>query len=426
MMTRFLTRNTISRFMLAGGLLTNLCAHQSSAEEWGRFRGPNGAGVAVARNLPTVFDEASTAWKVPVGKGWSSPVLWQDKLFLTAETASSRRAIECLDTKDGKVLWSYEVPYEAHKQHKFNAFASSTPFVDEKRVYVNWTNGDAVEALAVDHAGKLVWRRENLAPYVHEHGSGCSAVVEDGIMIVRSQSEGPGNCILGLDAATGKTVWSLPLESSKNPYSTPIVRTTPKGKEFIVADTTNGFIGVLVKTGKISWQHNPGFSQRSVGSFALAGDMLFGTMGSGGGGKESAMLRLKGDKPEEAYKLVMGIPYVPTPLVIDGSLFLLGDGGILKAVKMETGEELFTERLVGKGGNSTKYFSSPVAGDGKIYCCSQTGDVVVVKAGPTFEVLAANKLDSPINATPAIADGRVYIRTQDMIWCLGDKRQPLP
>jgi len=407
----------------------------ASGEDWARFRGPNGSGVAAVKNLPATFDANTTAWKREMGRGWSSPVVWKDKLFLTAETGSGKRAVECLSAKDGKTLWTYEVPYLEHKQHKFNAFASSTPFVDAQRVYVNWTNGNAVEALALDHAGKLIWRRENLAPYIHEHGSGVSAVVADGIMVVRSESEPetPAQSdgrnisqVIGLDAATGQTKWTLPLGDSKNPYSTPVVRKTASGNEFILADTTNGFIGVNALTGKINWQHNPGYTQRSVGSFAFSGDQLFGTFGSGAGGKESAVLKLGGAKPAEAYKLVAGIPYVPTPLVVGDLMYLLGDGGILKCVKFETGEELYSERLSGAAGNSTKYFSSPVSGDGKIYCCSQTGDVLVVKADKTFEVLGANKLDSPICATPALAEGRVYIRSEKMLWSLGSQTAPIP
>ncbi|HSJ03142.1 MAG: PQQ-binding-like beta-propeller repeat protein [Verrucomicrobium sp.] len=402
------------------------------AEDWTRFRGPNGSGVIDAKNLPAAFEGVNTAWKIEIGRGWSSPVVWKNKLFVTAETGAGTRAVECLNAADGKVIWSYEVPYHEHKQHKFNAFASSTPYVDADRIYVNWTNGDAIEALALTHEGKLVWRKENLAPYVHEHGSGVSAVVADGIMLIRSESElpeGEGNptsCLLGLDAATGAEKWKLPLPNTKNPYSTPLVRETPQGKEFILADTTSGFFAVGVKTGKMTWQHNPGYTQRSVGSFAFSNDMLFGTMGSGGGGKESAVLKLGKDKPEEAYRLVMGIPYVPTPLVIDDLMYLLGDGGILKCVKLATGEEIYNERVTGTEGRSTKYFSSPVAADGKIYCSSQTGDVVVVKAGPKFEILAANKLDSPINATPAISDGRVFVRTEKSLWAFGGKTSPVP
>src|SRR6478672_2574478 len=111
------------------------------AEEWSRFRGPNGTGVSDAKNLPSTFDDTNTAWKVDLGKGWSSPVLWKDEVIVTAETGENKRAVICLSAKDGKELWRHEEPYATHKKHNFNSFASSSPFVDADRIYINWSNG---------------------------------------------------------------------------------------------------------------------------------------------------------------------------------------------------------------------------------------------------------------------------------------------
>lgn len=428
--------------LLASTTLLSLCATSMlPAEEWARFRGPNGSGVGDAKDLPAKFEESSTAWKVELGKGWSSPVLWKDRVIVTAELDSGHRAVLCLSAQDGSLLWKHEEPYLSHQQHKFNSFASSSPFVDDQRIYVNWTSGDTVAALALDHTGKLLWRRDNLAPYVHEHGSGCSAVVADGIMLVRSEFSLEKNgkslatpeqadwhpSLQGLDAATGKTIWKVDLPHTINPYSTPVIRDTGDGrKEFIVANTTSGVMGVDTKSGKINWQYNPGFKQRSVGSFVLENNMLFAAFGSGDGGKESALLKLGTNKAEEAGSILKNIPYVPTPLLMGERLYMLRDGGILTCLKWPSGEEVYSERVVGGSGGSTKYFASPVAADGKIFCCSQTGEVVVMKAGDTFEILAANKLDGPINATPAIGHGRIYVRTQESLWAIGAKTPVLP
>ncbi len=187
-------------------------------------------------------------------------------------------------------------------------------------------------------------------------------------------------------------------------------------------------MGIDAKTGKIKWQHNPGYSQRSLGSPAFSGDVFFCTFGSGGGGKETAALDLSGKEPKVLdLGLTKGLPYVPSPLVVDGLLYLLGDGGILDCVEFKTGKRVYEDsmRLEGSAGSS-KFFSSPVAGDGKIFCGSQMGDLIVVKAGPKFEQLSASKLDSPINASPAIGDGRIYVRTEKMLWCVGSKEAPLP
>ena len=142
--------------------------------------------------------------------------------------------------------------------------------------------------------------------------------------------------------------------------------------------------------------------------------------------KEFAALDLKNGKPDPVnFAFSKGLPYVPSPLVMDGLMYLVGDGGILKCLDYKTGELVYEERLNGSAGSS-KFFSSPVAGDGKVFCGSQQGDVIVVKAGRKFEQLSATKLDSPINASPAIGDGRLYIRTEKMLWCGGSKAALVP
>ncbi len=416
-------------------------ASSVNAADWGRFRGPNGSGVAETTGLPSAFDEASTVWKIELGKGWSSPVLWKGAVVVTAETGPGKRAVIALNASTGKELWRHEEPFTEHRKHNFNSFASSSPFIDAERIYVNWSNGTSIQALALDHAGKLVWHNDHVADYVHEHGTGVSAVVADGIMIVRSefdtQKAGEDlttspeqkawkSGIYGLDIKTGKQVWKLDIPNCLNTYSTPVVRDLPEGKhEFVCADTGSGVFGIDTKTGKMNWQYNPGYKQRSLGSPALHDDLLFCTFGSGGGGKETAAIDLKSPKPTQLYNLSKGLPYVPTPLVMGEYMYLLGDGGILQCVEFKTGKPVYEERLNGSKGSS-KFFSSPVAGDGKIYCGSQMGDVIVVKAGPKFEQLSATKLDSPINATFAIGDGRVYVRTEKMLYCVGSKVDRVP
>lgn len=410
--------------------------------DWSRFRGPNGSGLAETTGLPDAVSEATTVWRAELGKGWSSPVLWGDMVVVTAETGPGKRAVIALAAASGKELWRHEESFAEHKKHNFNSFASSSPFVDAQRIYINWSTGTTIQALALDHQGKLAWKNEHVADYIHEHGTGVSPVVADGIMVVRSEFDTEKNgkpltdnpeqmkwrsCIIGLDAATGKQAWKLDIPNCLNTYSTPIVRELPGGKkEFVLSDTGSGVFGVDTRSGKINWQHNPGYNQRSLGSAAFVGGQYFTTFGSGGGGKEVAALDLTGAKPKRLdLGLTKGLPYVPTPLVIGDLMYLLGDGGILQCVEFRTGKQVYEERLNGSSGSS-KFFSSPVAGDGKIYCGSQQGDVIVVKAGAKFQQISASKLDSPINATPAIGDGRVYVRTEKMLWCLGSKPSPVP
>lgn len=421
-------------------LLPTLCV--SAANDWNRFRGPNGGGVSESKGLPDAVSADTTLWKVEIGKGWSSPVLWEDRLFITAETGEELRAVVCLDAKSGDEVWRHEEKFTPHKKHNFNSFASNTAYVDADRVYVNWCTGNSIHALALDHAGKVVWRNEGVAPHIHEHGFGSSPIVVDGVMIVRSEfdwqrdgkvyTEDPEeqkwkSCVVGLDAATGKEVWRLEIPNTLNTFSTPSVNVRKDGsKEIICANTTSGVIGVNPKTGSINWQYNPGFNQRNVGSGVLKDGRYFCTFGTGGGVKEFAAIDITGKEPKPVnFEFSRGLPYVPSPLVVGDLMYLLGDGGILKAVKFDTGELLYDERVNGSSGSS-KFFSSPVAADGKIYCGSQQGDLIVIKQGAKFEQISASKLDSPINASPAISDGRLYVRTEKMLWCIGAKGAPLP
>ena len=416
-------------------------ASSLNAADWGRFRGPNGTGLADTKGMPKAVDEGSTVWKIELGKGWSSPVLWKNLVIVTAETGETTRAVIALDSNTGKEKWRHEVPFAKHQKHNFNSFASSSPYVDATGIYVNWSTGTSIEALALDHSGKVLWTNPHVADYIHEHGTGVSAVVADGIMIVRSEfdwqrdgkayTEDPVQkawkaCIVGLDAKTGKQAWKLEVPNTLNTFSTPLVRKgRDGGTEFVCADTASGVFGIDAKTGTMKWQHNPGYKQRSLGSPVLKDDILFCTFGQGGGGKETAAINLNEAKPTQLYDLKKSLPYVPTPLVIGDYMYLLGDGGILQCVEFKTGKPVYEERLNGSKGSS-KFFSSPVAADGKIYCGSQMGDVIVVKAGPKFEQLSASHLDSPINSTFALGDGRVYIRTEKMLYCAGAKAAPLP
>jgi outer membrane protein assembly factor BamB len=430
------------KIRLLAVLLLFSCFATQAATDWNRFRGPNGSGVARTTGLPEKVTPETTVWQVELGKGWSSPVLWQDKVVVTAETGPGKRAVILLSAKDGSEIWRHEESFTEHKKHNFNSFTSSSPFVDDERIYINWCTGTTIQALALDHAGKLVWRNDHVADYIHEHGTGISPIVVDGIMIVRSEfdwqrdgkvyTEDPVQqawkaCIVGLDAKTGKQLWKTELPNCLNTFSTPVLHSRADGKkEVICTNNASGVMGIDPSTGKKNWQYNPGFSQRSLGSGVLDGERYFCTFGTGGGVKEFAAIDLSGSEPKPApFEFSKGLPYVPSPLVMDGLLYLLGDGGILKVADFKSSKMLYEERVNGSAGSS-KFFSSPVAGDGKVFAGSQQGDLIVLKAGPKFEQLSATKLDAPINASPAIGEGRLYVRTEKSLWCIGSKSTPVP
>lgn len=238
---------------LASCLLLFLATAASAATDWSRFRGPNGSGVAQTTGLPERVSPETTVWKIDLGKGWSSPVLWQDKVVVTAETGTGKRAVIMLNAKDGSEAWRYEENFTEHKKHNFNSFASSSPFIDAERIYINWCTGNTIQALALDHTGKLLWRNDHVADYIHEHGTGISPVVVDGVMIVRSEfdwqrdgkvyTEDPVQqawkaCIVGLDAKTGKQLWKTELPNCLNTFSTPVSTSVRTAKTRSSAPTT--------------------------------------------------------------------------------------------------------------------------------------------------------------------------------------------
>jgi len=432
------------KYSLSTALLLTLAVLPNALADtgWNRFRGPNGNGLVETTNLPSKIEDKNTLWKIPLGKGHSSPVIYKNMLVLTAETEAGKRAILALDVNNGKTLWSFEQPFKEHPIHKFNSFASSSAYVDDARIYISWSTGTTIESLALDHTGKLLWHNDHVADYLHEHGTAVSPVISDGVMLVRSEfdwqrdgkayTEDPEQkkwkaCFVGLDITTGKPLWKNEIPNCLNTFSTPVVHKTTSGSnEFICANTGIGVMGIDTNTGKVNWQHNPGYTKRSLGSGVLNDDFYFCTFGTGGGVTEIAALDLKSGKPVAVpYDIPKGLPYVPSPLVIGDKMYLLGDGGILRCVKMRTGEVIYEERVEGAQGSS-KFFSSPVAADGKIFCASQQGDLIIIKAGDKFERLSATKLDSPVSASPAIGDEKLFIRTEKMLHCFGAGPAPVP
>jgi outer membrane protein assembly factor BamB len=193
-----------------------------AAQDWTRFHGPSG-GNAAAPSLPASFTDADFAWKTDLpGTGVSSPVAWGNSIFLTTETDSSSRALLCLDLSSGKERWRLADSFDAHGKHRFNSFASSTPSVDKDRIYLSWTSGGNMLALAADHNGRKLWQA-NLGPYSEEHGSGASPVLAGPALIVVNDSQGADGAILGLNPKDGTTLWKLPRRSDRTPFSTPAV-----------------------------------------------------------------------------------------------------------------------------------------------------------------------------------------------------------
>lgn len=390
-----------------------------TASEWARFRGPNGAGISSATSVPTNWSDKDYNWKVALpGTGSSSPVVWGGRIFVTGgEEATARRWILCLSTADGRTLWRREYASQTFKKNRDNSYATSTPAVDSERVYLYWTTPEEVTVTALDHQGKDCWQR-NLGPYVSQHGSGTSPIIYRNLVVVNNDQEGKSS-LLALDAKTGATRWEVSRRTGKAAYSTPCLLQREGGAaELIFTSTSHGISGIDPLNGHTDWEYTNAFPARVVGSPAIASGLIVASCGEGGVGRRLVAVRPGSatEPPELVYEMRKSIPYVPTPLAKDGLLFLWGDSGLVACHEAATGKQIWREKL------SDSFYGSPVWASGRLYCISRSGVMFVLAAAEKPQVLARIDLGERSFATPAIADGIMYLRTQSHLFSIGGKR----
>ncbi|MEM8955913.1 MAG: PQQ-binding-like beta-propeller repeat protein [Verrucomicrobiota bacterium] len=393
------------------------------ANEWTQFRGPLGSGIVPDASIPPKFTESDYNWSVPLnGRGHSSPVCWDNHVYITIVPTDrpNTRELRCIKIEDGSTVWTHSHEFEAYRNHKFNTAASTTPAVDGDHIYLYAATESGVLLQAINHEGTLAWERQwnGLAM---EHGQAASPIlVNNTLIIANDQLNEGGGFIMGLERMSGKTLWEHPRVMEKASYSTPGTfphPNTESGKQVVFVSMTNGFTSVDPDTGKILWEITPGFRSRSVSTPVYTNGVLFATVGSGGGGKDSLALDLTSnpEKPETLYRLNKNIPYVPTPVAHNERIYLWQDGGILMCLDATSGEPVYEKRVTGN------YFSSPILVGDHLwgFTRDENGRVVVVKAGDDFEIVGENELNSPVFATPAVHDGTMFIRTDDSLISLG-------
>jgi outer membrane protein assembly factor BamB len=388
--------------------------------EWSRFRGPNGTGVSTAA-IPANWTAEDYNWKIEVpGDGHSQPVLWGDKIFLTTAVGEQRMVL-CLSAADGKTVWSKPFNSKNHTKHKFNSFASATPCCDEKHVYVLFSTPESYTVLALDHAGSEKWSFD-LGPFESQHSCGASPIVYEDMVIVPNEQDGPSN-IAALDRESGKLRWKGERKQATQgtAYSTPMVFQPDRGApQLIFNSRAHGVSGVDPKTGKTLWD-SPLLTMRSCSSPVLAAGLLTGSCGSGAGGNYLIAVKpgTTGDVSATnlAYKLEGSatMPYVPTPIALGDLLFLISDKGTGTCVNAKTGETIWQKRL---GGN---FFGSPVIAQDRMYVMSCEGYCHVLSATKEYKEIAKVDLAEGSHSTPAIAGGKIYLRTFHHLMSLGGK-----
>jgi outer membrane protein assembly factor BamB len=404
---------------------------------WPRWRGPNGAGVGEGTYPDRWSPTEHMAWKTPIpGKGHSSPVIWDDRIFVTtaiegaeipgwkapvhlgfdrkpgyvnADSTGVGRMLTlkvyAVQATTGKILWertSFEGPPQDDR-HKSNTYASSTIATDGKQVYAffEWAG-----LYVYDVGGTLKWRADLGSIQKAGLGPGTSPILYKNLVIlVCDQEMGEGSFIAALDRATGKEVWRV-ARTTRRSWATPII-VHAAGRDELVAAGAEAVAAYDPETGQQLWTA-PGTVSHPIPSVVTGRGLVFATAGS----QAKVLLALRPGTQEDAatrvaWKYNRGTAYVASPIFYGDYLYLISDAGIMTCLDPVTGA------LQYEGGRvpvPATIRSSPVAFGGRILVTSEDGDTFVIKAGPTFEVLATNSVDEPVWASLALARGMVFIR----------------
>jgi len=250
----------------------------TQAQEWTRFRGPNGTGIGQAANIPSEFNAGDFNFKTPLpgSSGCSSPVVWNDKVFvMSADANSATRFVNCIHATTGKMLWSKAFDSKTHHLHSRSSYASCTPTVNATHVFVAWSTPTETILKALDHQGEEAWTRD-LGRWESQHGFGTSPIVYKDTLILHNSQQAdklndgqePGESfMMAFDAATGKTRWQTELKSTNVCYSVPFVFQGDDGNdELICCSTGDGMFSIDPTNGKRLWSVNDGlFKMRTVG-----------------------------------------------------------------------------------------------------------------------------------------------------------------
>ena len=452
----------------------------ATASDWTRFRGPNGTGVADEGPLPVSFGpETNLVWETPLPRGKSSPVLTDTKIFLTAQEDGQLLTI-ALDRATGRELWRRAAPSRrVERMHRLNDEAAPTPVTDGKNVFAFFGGYGLV---SYDGDGSERWTLP-LGPFANYHGMGSSPILADGKLILVCDQD-LGAYALAIDPSNGEILWKRPRPDFVHSFSTPVVHQAGAGDPVIVvpgsyrmtAYSTDGRevwrldgLSYQVKSGPVVHGDRLYFSGWAVGGepgarLELPGwDEIRGRFDSNGDGELSkselrqdwhpnnwAMhdrnkngtmdardwahyrarrvsenscmaIRLGGTGDVTGSHLLWryqkSIPEVASPVLYRGVLYLVRNGGIVTTLDPASGSVLKQGRLREA---IDGFYASPVAGDGKVYMASDAGRIVVLKADGAWTVLSTNDLGEDVYATPAIADGKLFIRTASRLYCFGD------
>ncbi len=392
------------------------------AEDWSQFRGNAGTGYVPQAQIPDSWSEQDYAWQYDLGSSdVGSPIVQSGKIFLlSSDAASAERRIVAIDLATGKPLWSKVYASRSHHLHNRNTYGSSTPAANERFVFVAWAEPDHTLLKCLTHEGEEVWTRD-FGSWKSQHGFGTSpTLIGDLLVLFNSQQAdqlpagvAPGQSrMIAVEPETGETVWETPLTTTRVCYGVPMLYQPAGGaKQIVAANTGDGIFGLDYETGKKLWSVDV-FTARCVSSPIVAGELVMGTAGSGGGGNHLVAVKPQASVAKEVFRVEKGAPYVPTPAVVGEHLFMIDDKGIASCVSAVDGQTLWQQRI---GGN---YSASPVVLGDKMLVVSLSGEATLLAASTEFEKLSQFDLGGPVGATPVYAEGCLLLRIGNRLCCL--------
>ncbi len=423
------SRQHLARFLLGLGIFCGLTLAAAGAE-WSRFRGPNGSGTSTDKDVPVAWKDDGVLWKTAIpGKGHSSPVLWGDNVFLqSASKDGTERWLFCLSAATGKVQWKQTTQGSRAGTHPLSSQASGTPAVDGERVYTTYWDGKRLSLSAYNLKGEQQWRRD-LGEFSSQHGAGHSPVIYDGKVFLADDQDGSA-ILFAFDAKTGEPAWKVERTAHRACYSTPFVLETPNAPPQLIVTSTAGITGYNPADGKEIWNYRWSFTKmplRTVASSIVADGHVIASSGDGSLERNQVAIRLGGSgdvtKTHFAWetRVTEQSPYVPCLLASGPYLFSMNDFGVAACHLAKTGEKLWSHAFIERRPGDRKAWvsASPVLIDGKIYAIDLEGKVYVFEAGPKFKLLATNNVGESVTATPAVGDGRLFIRGDEHLFCIG-------
>jgi outer membrane protein assembly factor BamB len=423
------------------GVVAASHAHAEDSSNWQLFRGPH-AGVSETKGLPSEWDtKKNVTWSVTVpGRGWSSPVVWGDRIFLTSVTSEGKVEtpkpglyfggermkpseavhhwmVYCLDLKTGKTLWEREAAKGPPSKgiHSKNSYASETPVTDGKRIYAYFGNQCL---FCFDMNGDPVWSRKwDVVPTKFSWGTAASPVLyKDRLYIVNDNET--RSFLACINAEDGKQLWEVERDEKSN-WATPFIWENDKRVELITSGSNR--VRSYDLDGKLLWELG-GMSSITIPTPFAAHGLLY--VGSGyvmdkrkplfvvRPGAQGDISLKEGQMENNFVAWSRPIaPYNPSPVVYGDNIYVVYDMGFLSCYDAKTGKPRYEkERIPGK------FTVSPWAYDGKIFCLNEDGETIVVEAGPTFKILHKNKLEEMCMACPAVAGKSLLIRTIDKLY----------